>query len=51
MAIKTYKFKIILKNGSSQEVHIKADTTFNAREILKSQYDNPKILTGPTEVR
>lgn len=51
MAIKTFKFKIILKSGSVQEIRVQADNSLKAKELMKLQYNDPKILNGPIEVR
>ncbi len=51
MADRLYKAKIVLPNGSVQEVTVTANNVFNAKELIKMQYGNPKFFSGPTEVR
>jgi hypothetical protein len=51
MAIKTWKAKIRLTNGSIEEVLIQASNSFNAKAMLETQYGKGCIYTGPTEVK
>jgi hypothetical protein len=51
MATKTWKAKIKLKSGSIQEVVVQADSYFNAKEMLGTQYGKGSIFSGPSEVR
>lgn len=51
MALKTYKAKIFLKSGATQEITVQADSSFKAKELIIMQYGNPKFFSGPTEVR
>jgi len=50
MATKTYKAKVRLSTGVIQEVKVEADTIFNARAMLESQYGKGCIFSAPTEV-
>lgn len=51
MASKLFKAKIVLPNGSVQEVTVSANNVFNAKELIKMQYNNPKFFSDPQEVR
>lgn len=51
MAAKTWKAKVRLSNGSWQEVIVQADTYFNAKAMLESQYGKGSIKIGPTQTR
>ena len=51
MALKTFTAKIFLPKGGTQEIMVQADDVFKARDIIKMQYGNPKLFSGPTEVR
>jgi hypothetical protein len=51
MATKTWTAKIKLKNGAIQEVTVQADSFFNAKAILESQYGKGSIWSGPLEAR
>ncbi|MBB2168271.1 hypothetical protein HLH36_07875 [Gluconacetobacter aggeris] len=51
MAEKLFKAKIVLKNGSIQEVSVTASNVFNAKELIKMQYGNPRFFAEPKEVR
>jgi len=51
MATKTYKAKIRLPSGRTQEVTVEADNTYNAKEMLEEQYGQGSIFSPPTEVR
>ena len=51
MAIKTFKAKIALDSFRSQEITVQADNAVKAKELIKLQYGNAKIVSGPHEVR
>lgn len=51
MASKLFTAKIVLPNGSVQEVTVSANNVFNAKELIKMQYGNPKFFSDPREVR
>lgn len=51
MAVKTYKAKVKLSNGSVQDVTVQADSPFNARAMLEAQYGTGSIFSFPSEVR
>jgi len=45
-----WKAKVKLSNGSWQEVTVQADTMFNARAMLESQYGKGSIMIPPQKV-
>ena len=51
MAIKTFKARVRLSNGSSQEVTVQADDYFKAKAMLEAQYGKGSISSGPMETR
>ncbi len=51
MADRLFKAKIVLPNGSVQEVTVTALNVFNAKELINMQYNNPKFFSQPIEVR
>ncbi|GBQ92951.1 hypothetical protein GLI01_36450 [Gluconacetobacter liquefaciens] len=51
MAERLFKAKIFLKNGIVQEVVVTASNMFNAKELIKMQYGNPRFFSDPQEVR
>jgi hypothetical protein len=51
MATRTWSAKIKLPNGSVQEVIVQADTSWNAKAMLESQYGKGSIVIGPFAVR
>jgi hypothetical protein len=51
VATRTWKAKVKLPNGAWQEVTVQADSFFNAKAMLESQYGKGSVVSGPTEVR
>lgn len=47
--MKTFKAKILLKNGSVQEVRVQADNFWNAKDMIDAQYGNPTYFLQPVE--
>jgi hypothetical protein len=47
---KSWKAKVRLSNGSIQEVTVQADSYFNAKAMLESQYGKGSIFSGPVQV-
>ena len=45
MAKQTYKARVRLPNGVTQEVSVQADTHSNAKAMLEAQYGKQNILT------
>jgi len=45
MAKQTYKARVRLPNGQSQEVTVQADSQSNAKAMLEAQYGKQNILT------
>lgn len=50
MATKTYKAKIKLTNGNSQDITIEADSPQNAKAMIESQFGQGSIIAGPIQV-
>jgi hypothetical protein len=50
MATRTYKARVKLPNGSSQNVTVQADSASNAKSMLEAQYGKGSVLSTPTEV-
>ena len=51
MATKTYKAKIYISSYQTQEVVVQADDNVKAKKLIDLQYNKPKYVTGPQEVR
>ena len=51
MSLKKYKAKVKLANNSVQEIVVQADTYFNAKAMIESQYGKGKIFSGPVETK
>jgi len=51
MTPRTYKAKIKLKGGGTQEVTIETNDIFNAKSPLEMQYGKGCIWSGPSEVK
>jgi hypothetical protein len=49
MATDTYKARIKLSNGSTQEIRVQADSSFNAKAMIEAQYGKGCILNGPSK--
>ena len=45
--MRTWSAKVRLSNGGFQEVHVQADTYFNAIAIIEAQYGRGSIIFGP----
>ena len=51
VATKTYKAKIYISSYQTQEVVVQADDNVKAKKLIDLQYNKPKYVTGPQEVR
>jgi hypothetical protein len=51
MAIKTWKAKVRLSNGTLQDVTMRADNYSNAKAMLESEYGKKSVVLEPQEVR
>jgi len=50
MATYTYKARVKLPNGSSQEIRVQADSAQNAKAMIEAQYGKGCILNAPSKV-
>ncbi len=50
MAKYTYKARIRLSNSQTQEVTVQADSQWNAKLLLETQYGKGSVVSPPTQV-